>query len=191
MQLQTDALPPIESYAQDEITAEVMKHVRNDSLAKDSAGEFSVQVHQYLNRALTFADTKAFALVGANLTIATLLLSNQSSYFWILVFNAVAVVTFGSAALIGVLAIYPRLDKKSGSPIFWEGIVSRATIDAYVQEVMQLDQSQIEQAYAAQNYHLSEILCTKYRAIQRCARLFTIGIIFACVYVVLGTITVG
>ncbi len=106
-------------------------------------------------------------------------------------FNAVAVVTFGSAALIGVWAIYPRLDKKSGSPIFWEGIVSRATIGAYVQEVMQLDQSQIEQAYAAQNYHLSEILCTKYRAIQRCARLFTIGIIFACVYVVLGTITVG
>ena len=54
--------------------------------------------------------------------------------------------------------LYPRTPKIGSSPIFWEDVRARATVDDYLKDLGQMDEQDVERQYGAQNYLVSGVL---------------------------------
>src|SRR5262249_45015242 len=100
---------------------------------------FSHEVYAALNSYVTVADAKVVALIGGALTIAALLIAQQSLPWWAFAFNRASAVFLGSAAIIGVIGLYPRMPSSGSSVIFWEDIIRRASPNDYCNDIQKLD----------------------------------------------------
>jgi len=147
---------------------------------------FGHGVHGDLNQYVALADAKVGALVGASLAFAVLLFANPPSNNIATIANWGSALLFAVSALVGASALYPRLSKNNRSLIFWQGISYRKTPDDYWSELRGLDEHLVERAYAIENYHVSRILCAKYRTIRWCVSLFMLGVLIASIRMILA-----
>ncbi len=142
---------------------------------------FGCTVYEQLNHYVAVADAKAIALVGANVTFGALLLAASPNDTLALILTWIAAAVFGTAALIGSVALYPRLSKNSSSTIYWEGIASRGSPENYLASLQDLDEAGVERAYATENFYVSRVLQAKYRITRWCIILSVIGFMLAFV----------
>ena len=67
---------------------------------------------------------------------------------------------------MALVALYPRTPKIGGGVIFWEDVRSHETVEIYQKDLSQVDEAEVERQYGAQNYIVSGILKSKYKAVQ-------------------------
>jgi Pycsar effector protein len=144
------------------------------STADRPPAEFGRGFSEQLNQFIWVADAKAAVLVGANLTIAGLLLINRSAAFWPFIANVIAVVLLGISALLGLTVLYPRRAGEGKSILFWEDIY-KMSLSEYKAKVERLDPNQVENEYIIHNFYLSKVLHKKYFVIKWGIVLFIAG----------------
>ena len=137
---------------------------------------FGKGVNDYLNHYVSVADAKAGVTTGAGLAVAGLLLTHQSDGNLAALLNWLAVGLFIASALAGAFAIFPRRPSGGDGLIFWGDIATNATAADYHDAVEQLDLDEVEKAYATQNWHVSQVLHSKYGWTQKCIGLFLLGV---------------
>lgn len=148
----------------------------------DSGGPpqgFGKNVNDYLNHYVNVADAKAGAVLGAALTIAGLLLVNLPQAGLPLVFLWGAVVFFVLSVAASVAVVYPRTPSAGGGLLFWEDILSQGKLCDYYQELKKTDADRLEIEYAAQNWHVSRVLRSKYRWTRVSMLLFLVEVLLS------------
>lgn len=158
------------------------KPVGEDSQKVGSDGPpegFGKDVNEYLNFYVRNADAKAGVFVAADLTIGAFLLANQPSGWWAMGLNWLAITLLAASAIFGGLVVYPRTPGRGTGLIFWEDIRSRSTPQEYREAVKYLTLTKVEEEYATQNYHVSQVLHGKYRWIGWCLRVFFVAVLCA------------
>lgn len=148
---------------------------------------FGKDVNEYLNNYVRNADTKAGAVIAADLTVGAFLIVNRppaESCASVLVW--VAVLLLVTSAIFGGLVIYPRVPSSGTSLIFWEDILARGGVDAYRGALNDLDSDKREAEYAAQNYHVSQVLHDKYKWIRWCLRFFFVAVTCGAIGIGIG-----
>ncbi len=126
---------------------------------------FGKGVNDYLNQYVVIADAKAAAVLAANLALGVALLDQKpaSGPAWIF---AAAFSMLVLSSVICLLAVFPRLPAGGDGPIFWEDIRKRGSLAVYRSQLRSLDENDVERAYAAQNWYVSQLLHKKYRLAQ-------------------------
>lgn len=162
-----------------EVTTSRPLEITNVTTNDGPPAGFGKGVNDYLNYYVTVADAKSIALMGVNITLSGLLVSNRPTALLPLALIWAAAICFVISALISAYELYPRLPTEGKGTIFWEDILTRATASAYQTDIRQLNEHQVEYEYALQNYFVSKVLRKKYQSIRRCIILFVIGIAIA------------
>ena len=144
---------------------------------------FGKGVNDYLNHYINVADAKAGATVAADLTLATLLLSNLPTGGWRLCLGWLAIALFVVSAILGGLVVFPRRPSGRNGVIFWEDIFTRQSASDYLNDLKPLDANAVEEAYATQNWYVSQVLHSKYSLMQFCIGFFIAGIVPAAISV--------
>lgn len=126
---------------------------------------FGRGVNDYLNHYVVVADAKAAAVLAANLALGVALLDHKPVTGPVWVFGAAFVMLVLSSVLC-LLIVFPRLPAGGDGPIFWEDIRSRGSLAVYRSQLRSLDENDVEWAYAAQNWYVSQLLHKKYRLAQ-------------------------
>ncbi len=126
---------------------------------------FGKGVNDYLNQYVVIADAKAAAVLAANLALGVALLDHKpvTGPMWVFA-AAFAMLVLSSA--ICLFVVFPRLPAGGDGPIFWEDIRSRGSLAVYRSQLRSLDENDVERAYAAQNWYVSQLLHKKYRLAQ-------------------------
>ena len=122
-------------------------------------------------------------MLGADLTIAGLLLVNLPQTGLPLVLLWGAVILFGLSVAASVAVVYPRTPSAGDGLLFWEDILSRGKLCDYCEELKEADAERLETEYAAQNWHVSRVLKSKYRWTRVSMLLFLVGVLLSAISV--------
>lgn len=135
---------------------------RNNTNAKS----FGSKVNDYLNHYVGVADAKAAGLVTASLTLSGFIYLNKPNYC--LPFSLfVALVFYAVCIALSLSVLFPRLNSKGKSKVFWEDVQAHyATPESYYEAVKGLTEEEINKEYSYQNFYVSKILHKKYDLIR-------------------------
>lgn len=127
---------------------------------------FGKEVNQYLNHYISVADAKAAGVLTVDLALAGYLLAQIPKASWSLGFHWTALLLILASGTMALAALYPRTPGIGSSAIFWEDVRARPNLQVYLNDLGQTDQAEIERQYGAQNYIVSGVLKSKYKAVQ-------------------------
>ncbi len=133
-----------------------------DRTRKGPPAGFSKEVNTYLNHYVTVADTKAGAVVTADLAIIALLVAYDPPNDIACALRWLAGAGYLVSAALGAFVIFPRIPHGGNGLIFWEDIRSRGSAEKYFSDLAGVGAVEVEREYAHQNYHVSNVLHTKY-----------------------------
>lgn len=121
---------------------------------------FGKGINDYYNHYVTVADAKAGAILAVNFILLGGLINIDFCCCL-----AIPYFLTGLAIIVSiiycVIVLYPRLPKAEKGLIFWENLKSYNSINEYLNDVRQLDNSKVEEEYAKQNWYVSKVLSTK------------------------------
>lgn len=133
----------------------------NPTGSKSPAEGFAKGVNDYLNHNITVADAKAAAILATDFV----LLGGLSGLCYCDC-NRVPYIIAGSLAILSIIfcsiVLFPRLPKATKGLIFWENIKQFSTMEAYIKDSMELKEENVEEEYAQQNWHISQVLSKKH-----------------------------
>jgi hypothetical protein len=105
---------------------------RNSSKQIGAPLGFGGAINKYLNQYIAISDSKAGAIIAANVVIITILASLDipNEIFGTAIY--IAVILFSVSTISSTMAIYPRVIKNDPpSVIFWEDIRGYKNFDEY------------------------------------------------------------
>lgn len=147
-----------------------------EEMPKTTPAGFGKGVNDYLNHNVTVADAKAAGILATNFV----LLGGLSNFCYCpctkIYYLVVGIFSIGSILLCATV-LFPRLPKSEKGLIFWENIKSHSSINEYINESGQLNNSVIEEEYAKQNWHVSQVLSKKHFFIRLAIIAFAISLI--------------
>jgi hypothetical protein len=156
---------------------ETEKETPNNPEQPISAVEgFGKGVNDYLNHNITVADAKAAAILATNFV----LLGGLSGFCFCSCTQILVLITGVFAAvsiLLCAIVLFPRLPKAAKGLIFWENIKQFKTMDEYIKEAGKLKEENVEEEYAKQNWHVSNVLSTKHKYIRFAIATFVVAFI--------------
>lgn len=147
---------------------------------------FGKETNAYLNHYVNVADAKAAGLLTADLTLSGYLIANVPSAWWPQIFHWSALGLLIVSGIMALHTLYPRTPKIGSSLIFWEDIRTRSTVDAYLLDIGQTDEAEVERQYGAQNYIVSGVLSTKYGSVRWGMRALMAAIPFILLRISIG-----
>ena len=165
------------------------KEKADKQISKAMLFDFGKDVHQYLYNQVSIADAKVGLLLTVNSLIIAYLFENRIPNASILETAAfsLAIVFFFLSDLISFLTIFPRLFSGGKGVIFWGDITTRESPQAYAEDVKQLNAAQLGEAYAHNNYYVSQIVKRKYRYIRQSMIFLFLGLLGAIFYFIVTT----
>jgi hypothetical protein len=157
------------------------KEKADKQISKAMVFEFGKDVHQYLYNQVSIADAKVGLLLTINSLLIAYLFENRIVNAPILgiISFALAIGFFFISDLISFLTIFPRLFSGGKGVIFWGDITTRESPQAYADDVKRLNAAQLGEAYAHNNYYVSQIVKRKYRYIRQSMIFLFLGLLSA------------
>lgn len=137
---------------------------------------FGKGINDYFNHYVTVSDAKAGAILAANFILLGGLINIQFCCCIAIPYILTGIVSILSI-IFCVYVLYPRLPKAEKGLIFWENLKNYSTLDEYLNDVRQLDNSKVEEEYAKQNWHVSKVLSTKNKNIRSAIISFSVSLI--------------
>jgi hypothetical protein len=137
---------------------------------------FNKGVNDYLNHYVMVADAKASACLAAALAAAVIVAQVSYSSCLTRILLTTSLAAFAAGGLACGVVIFPRLPSGKRGVIFWEEIRSFASFDKYHSELAALTDKGISEAYARQNYLVSDVLHEKHLWLRRGIVLFGVGV---------------
>ena len=137
---------------------------------------FGKSINDYLNDYVKVGDAKAVAFLVANVTVAALTSKLQPVTDIWQTARWAALISFGGSLFAAAFTLFPRLPKGQSGVIFWEDIRARRSASLYQRDLKPSDAEAVESEYAGQNWLVSRVLHTKYRALQWSVLLFFLGL---------------
>ncbi|WP_435078434.1 Pycsar system effector family protein [Halococcus sp. AFM35] len=144
-----------------------MADINTDSLAE--------RTHDHLNLYIRLADRKAsilltgqFAFLGlAATTAANISTPSNPLNSFVTQFGVMTAVAGIVAAVLCIVAIYPRTPSPGDSVIYWGDIRRRDDAETYTDDVTDLDGDKPRETVLEQNYVLAGVAETKYAYLRR------------------------
>jgi hypothetical protein len=160
----------------------------NNATPEGSTPEgFGKGINDYFNHYVTVSDAKAGAILVANFILLGGLINIQFCCCIAIPYLLTGIVSILSI-IFCIVVLYPRLPKAEKGLIFWENLKSYSTLNEYLNDVRQLDNSKVEEEYAKQNWHVSKVLSTKNKHIRSAIISFDISLILLVVTFLLNTL---
>lgn len=127
---------------------------------------FGKEVNKYLNHHVTIADAKAAGILTADLALGGYISASTHSSVCIINLQWAPLILLFLSGTFALSTLYPRTPKVGSSIIFWEDIRARTTMEAYLNDLKDVNEAEVERQYGAQNYLISGLLSKKYRFVR-------------------------
>lgn len=142
---------------------------------------FSRDINNYLNAYVNLADSKAGAVVGLNTLLLGLVMAWGDTDQGDIRVHLLTIALFAIGAGLGAFVILPRTPRGSSGVIFWEDIRTYATVDDYQNRLRSLDDQDVEDSYAYQNYFVSHVLHQKHQYLRWAMLVTALGVLMAII----------
>jgi hypothetical protein len=142
---------------------------------------FGKNVNDFLLHHVSLADAKAGFVISVDFAVSGILLARIPDDGFARFVTFVAVGLLVMSLICGISVVYPRTSTKPTGLIFWEAIRELKSYDDYMSEVRKLDTDAVEKQYAEQNWHISELLETKFQWTQYAMMTLLAGMLVALV----------
>lgn len=149
-----------------------------ESSASPPAG-FGKDINDYLLRHVTLADAKAGATSSIDFAVSGLLIASLPDGGFARFIALLAASLLILSLLSGIAVIFPRTAVNPKGIIYWEGILTHKSFDAYLHKLESTDEAQVEREYAEQNWSISNLLVSKFIWTQRSIWLLLAGMLLA------------
>jgi hypothetical protein len=140
---------------------------------------FGKNVNDFLLHHVSLADAKAGAAISIDFAVSGVLLARLPDGGFELFVSLLAVAFLLGSLLCGIAVVFPRTATKPQGVIFWEGIRAKRSYGDYASALNLLDEHAVEREYAEQNWHISELLQTKFEWTQRGMWSLLVGMLIA------------
>jgi hypothetical protein len=124
---------------------------------------FGKNVNDFLLHHVSLADAKASFAISVDFAVSGILLARIPDDGFTKFVTFVAVGLLVISLICGIVVVFPRTSTRPSGLIFWEAIRELKSFDDYLGQVRKLDADSVEQQYAEQNWHISELLETKFQ----------------------------
>ncbi len=142
---------------------------------------FSKEINGYLNSYVNMADSKAGAIVGLNTLILGLVMAWGENDRGDIRIHLFTVAFFVVGAALAAFVIFPRMPRGGSGVIFWEDIRTYPTVEAYQNKLRSMDDQDVEDSYAYQNFYVSRVLHQKHFYIRWAMIVTVLGVVMAVV----------
>ena len=146
-----------------------------------SPAGFSKAVNSYLNDYVKLADSKAGAIVGLNTLILGLVMAWGDNDRGDVRIHLATIAFFVVGAALVAFVIFPRMPRGSSGVVFWEDIRTYPSVEAYQNRLRSMDDQEVEDSYAYQNYYVSRVLHQKHLYIRWAMLVTILGVLMAVV----------
>ncbi len=142
---------------------------------------FSKAINGYLTDYVKLADSKAGAIVGLNTLILGLVMAWGENDQGDILIHLFTIAFFVVGAGLAAFVIFPRMPRGGSGVIFWEDIRTYPTVEAYQNKLRSMDDQDVEDSYAYQNFYVSRVLHQKHFYIRWAMIVTVLGVVMAVV----------
>ncbi len=140
---------------------------------------FSKAINAYLNDYVKLADSKAGAIVGLNTLILGLVMAWSENDQGSIMVHLFTIAFFVAGAGLAAFVIFPRMPRGGSGVVFWEDIRTYSTVADYQNKLRSMDDQEVEDSYAYQNYYVSRVLHQKHFYIRWAMVVTVLGVLMA------------